>query len=66
MAISNSLLGSTATALVTGSSGGTAVTVVFFCNNSSDTATIDVFVAASGEGAKDADSGDSTSDANII
>ena len=66
MAISNNLLGSTATALVTGSSGGTAVTVVFFCNNSSDTATIDVFVAASGEGAKDGDGGDSTADANII
>ena len=66
MAISNNLLGSTATALVTGASGGTAVTTVFFCNNSSDTATIDVFVAQSGEAAKEGDGGDSTADANII
>ena len=66
MAISNNLLGSTATALVTGASGGTAVTTVFFCNNSADTATIDVFIAVSGEGAKDGDGGDSTADANII
>ena len=66
MAISNNLLGSTATALVTGAAGGTAVTTVFFCNNSADTATIDVFIAQSGEGAKDGDGGDSTTDANII
>ncbi len=66
MAISNNLLGSTVSALVTGASGGTAVTSVFFCNNSADTATIDVFIAVSGEGAKDGDGGDSTADANII
>ena len=66
MAISTNLLGATATALVTGAAGGTAVTTVFFCNNSADTATIDVFIAVSGEGAKDGDGGDSTADANII
>ena len=66
MAISTTLLGATATALVTGASGGTAVTTVFFCNNSADTATIDVFIAVSGEGAKDGEGGDSTADANII
>ena len=66
MAISNSLLGSTPTAIVTGASGGTAVTTVFFCNNSADTATIDVFIAQSGESAKEGTGGDSTTDANII
>ncbi|MAH50092.1 hypothetical protein CMI37_30005 [Candidatus Pacearchaeota archaeon] len=66
MAITNITLAATPTVLVTGASSGTAITVCFFCNNSTEDATINVYLCATGTGANQGDVGDSTTNLNII
>ena len=66
MAIENVNLSTTPTVIVTGASGGTAITEMYLCNNTTDSATVNVYACKSGEGANAGDVGDSTTNANII
>ncbi len=66
MAITNTNLTSTPAVIVTGASAGTAITSIYLCNNTTETATVDIFLCQSGEGANDGNVGDSTTNANIV
>ena len=67
MTIDNANVGSSTPAVVaTGASGGTAITALYLCNNSTEAATVNVYACKTGEGANDGNVGDSTTNMNII
>ena len=67
MTIDNANVGSSTPAVVaTGASGGTAITALYLCNNSTEAAIVNVYACKTGEGANDGNMGDSTTNMNII